>query len=88
MRIRSIFILASIALIIASCKQNQSNSNSNSKQENNDKLTIGVMASMDYLPLAVAQQRGYFADNNLEVIIQKFYSANDRDAAQIGRAHV
>lgn len=81
MRIRSIFILASIALIIASCKQNQSNSNSNSKQENNDKLTIGVMASMDYLPLAVAQQRDYFADNNLEVIIQKFYSANDRDAA-------
>lgn len=46
-----------------------------------DKLIIGVMSSMDYLPIAVAQQSGYFSDNGLEVEIHKFYSANERDAA-------
>ena len=61
-------------IIITSCGQNKTSSS-------NDTLTIGVMSSMDYLPLAVAKERGYFADNDLDVTIQKFYSANDRDAA-------
>lgn len=45
------------------------------------KLTIGVMSSMDYFPLAVAQQKGYFAEEGLDVTLQKFYAPNDRDAA-------
>lgn len=69
-----IFAIATILAFI-SCNQN------NKKDSSSEKLTIGVMASMDYLPLAVAQDRGYFADNDLEVVIQKFYSANERDAA-------
>ena len=44
-------------------------------------LTVGVMPSLDYLPLAVAQREGYFAKHNLSVVLQKFYSANERDAA-------
>ncbi len=44
-------------------------------------LTIGVMASMDYLPIAVAQANNYFEEEDIIVNIQKFYSANDRDAA-------
>ena len=44
-------------------------------------LSIGVMSSMDYLPLAVAQANGYFGQEGLTVNLQKFYSANERDAA-------
>ncbi|HTO14365.1 MAG TPA: ABC transporter substrate-binding protein [Edaphocola sp.] len=44
-------------------------------------ITIGVMASMDYLPIAVAQANKYFEEEGVVVKIQKFYSANDRDAA-------
>lgn len=44
-------------------------------------LTIGVMSSMDYLPIAVAQAANYFEEEDIVVKIEKFYSANDRDAA-------
>ena len=44
-------------------------------------LTVGVMSSLDYLPLAVATSSGYFTQEGIEVNLQKFYSANERDAA-------
>lgn len=57
--------------------------NSGKKQEKTDvqTLTIGVMPSMDYLPLAVAQREKYFEKHGVEVKIQKFVSANERDMA-------
>lgn len=66
-----LFILLTICLF--SCN------NSTSKDSNN--LTLGVMSSMDYLPLAVAQKEGYFEKVGLNIKLQKFYSANERDAA-------
>lgn len=47
----------------------------------NSQLTIGVMSSMDYLPLAVAKENGFFEQEGVYVTINKFYSANERDAA-------
>lgn len=56
------------------------------KQEEQElSLQIGVMSSMDYLPLAVAQEEGYFTDEGVTVVLQKFFSANDRDAAIQGK---
>ncbi|MFV0390658.1 MAG: ABC transporter substrate-binding protein [Paludibacteraceae bacterium] len=52
-----------------------------SPRNNDDELEVGVMASMDYLPIAVAKERGYFDEEGVVVTIQKFFSANDRDAA-------
>lgn len=46
-----------------------------------NKLVLGVMPSMDYLPLAVAIRESYFSSMGLELKIVKFYSANERDAA-------
>lgn len=51
------------------------------KKSQNETLNLGVMSSMDYLPLAVAQREGYFEKEELNIKIQKFYSANERDAA-------
>jgi len=39
------------------------------------------MSSLEYLPVAVAIGSGYFAEEGVEVKLQKFFSANDRDAA-------
>jgi ABC transporter, substrate-binding protein len=39
------------------------------------------MSSLEYLPVAVAIGNGYFAEEGVEVKLQKFFSANDRDAA-------
>lgn len=44
-------------------------------------LTVGVMPSMDYLPLAIAEREGYFSEFGVDVTIQLFFSANERDAA-------
>ncbi|MFR9165499.1 MAG: ABC transporter substrate-binding protein [Dysgonomonas sp.] len=51
------------------------------KNKKNVALNLGVMSSMDYLPLAVAEREGYFKETGLDIKIQKFYSANERDAA-------
>lgn len=70
------FIIALSVILLVSCT-------SNKKQENKDmpSLSIGVMSSMDYLPLAVAQREGYFAKHGVEVKIERFMSANQRDIA-------
>lgn len=64
-----------ILLLHASCSHSSRNSSSDQT------LKLGVMSSMDYLPLAVAQREGYFEKVGLSIKLQKFYSANDRDAA-------
>lgn len=46
-----------------------------------NQLILGVMPSMDYLPLAVALRENYFETLGLDLKIVKFYSANERDAA-------
>ncbi|MDR2892839.1 MAG: ABC transporter substrate-binding protein [Deltaproteobacteria bacterium] len=54
---------------------------SDDTQNTTPDLVLGVMPSMDYLPLAVAQREGYFKDLGIAVNLHKFYSANERDAA-------
>lgn len=65
-----------IGLSLISCS-------SEKKQERKDipSISIGVMSSMDYLPLAIAQREGYFEKHGVDVKIQKFVSANERDMA-------
>lgn len=67
----TIFILFIVCLI--SCNRTST--------KNTNQLTLGVMSSMDYLPLAIAEKEGYFDKVELDVKLQKFYSANERDAA-------
>jgi NitT/TauT family transport system substrate-binding protein len=50
-------------------------------KENETVLTLGVMPSMDYLPLAVAIREGYTEQVGLNLEIKRFYAATERDAA-------
>jgi NitT/TauT family transport system substrate-binding protein len=44
-------------------------------------LTIGVMGSVDIIPLVVAQEEGLFENQGVEVNVEIFSAAKDRDAA-------
>ena len=44
-------------------------------------VSIGVMPDIDSVPIIIAQEKGYFAEEGLKVDIQQFKSAMDRDAA-------
>ena len=70
-----LFILLSVFALL-SC-----NSGKKQNVEEVETLTIGVMPSMDYLPLAVAQREGYFEKHGVDIKLQKFVSANERDMA-------
>jgi NitT/TauT family transport system substrate-binding protein len=50
-------------------------------KKNERLLTLGVMPSMDYLPLAVAVHEGYTEQLELDLQIRRFYAATERDAA-------
>ncbi|MCI6099251.1 MAG: MetQ/NlpA family ABC transporter substrate-binding protein [Selenomonas sp.] len=52
-----------------------------SKSEPLPKLTIGLMPDVDSLPFIIAQEKGYFKEEGLDIELQQFKSAMDRDAA-------
>ncbi|MDY4416615.1 ABC transporter substrate-binding protein, partial [Selenomonas sp.] len=43
--------------------------------------TIGLMPDVDSLPFIIAQEKGYFKEEGLDIELQQFKSAMDRDAA-------
>ncbi len=57
--------------------------NSNDKtQKDLQPITIGLMPDTDSLPFIIAKEKGYFAEEGIEVNIQQYKSAMDRDSAQ------
>ena len=51
-------------------------------------LTVGVMPDLDSLPLIIADHNGYFKEEGLQLKIEHFKSAADRDTAlQTGKIH-
>lgn len=50
-------------------------------QTEKTKLRVGVMGSIDAVPLVIAQQNGYFEEEGVDLDLQIFKAANDRDAA-------
>ena len=80
MHIESKYILSLvlIASILLACTNKE---NKASDSDKNSQLNIGVMSSMDYFPIAVAKVNGFFEQEGVSVTINKFYSANERDAA-------
>ncbi len=69
-------VLLSVIVVFGTSCNNSGKSNKDIQM-----LNLGVMSSMDYLPLAVAQREGYFEKIGLDIKLHKFYSANERDAA-------
>lgn len=53
------------------------------KEESKDatKLRFGVMGSIDAVPLVIAQEKGFFKEEGIDLDLQIFKAAKDRDAA-------
>lgn len=64
-------------LLIAGC----GTASEEKKAERLPKLTIGLMPDTDSIPFIIAAERGYFAEEGVEVELVPFKSAMERDAA-------
>lgn len=82
MKKRFILITLIFALILSICLAGCSSS---AEKETSSKslksISIGVMPDLDSIPLIVAQHNGYFKEEGLDVKLEHFKSAADRDAA-------
>lgn len=76
--------LVSLALAVAAigtmtaCSKPKEDANASNEKT---KITMGVMGSIDAIPLVIAQENGYFEEEGLELDLQIFKAAKDRDAA-------
>ena len=71
-----VVLLMAILLIglVAGCGQQEA-------KKDLQPLNIGLMPDTDSLPFIIAQEKGYFKEEGLEVNIQQYKSAMDRDSA-------
>lgn len=74
-----ISLLMLFILVISGCSSSKSKSTANSG--NKMTLKVGTMPAPDSLPVYIAEQQGFFKEENLKVDIKKFQSPKDRDAA-------
>jgi NitT/TauT family transport system substrate-binding protein len=76
-------LMISISIVGCSTKANEPNDSQSPKT-----LTIGVMPDLDSLPFIIAQHNGYFKEEGIQVKIEHFKSAADRDTAlQTNKIH-
>lgn len=59
--------------------------NSCTNKDESNKIIVGAMPSISNLPIFYGVEEGIFEEKGLEVEVEKFFSAKDRDIAYIGR---
>lgn len=67
-------LLCALSMLVGGCTNKQGSGDMKS-------VTVGVMPDVDSIPIIIAQEKGFFAEEGLKVEIQQFKSAMDRDAA-------
>lgn len=70
-----------MAAVMASCAMMAGCGGQKAENAGLQGLAVGVMPDVDSVPIIIAEEKGYFAEEGLKVDIQKFKSAMDRDAA-------
>jgi len=75
-KIIALITAASLMLSLSACSPSQ-NAETAAKQA----LNFGLMSSVDAVPIVIASEKGYFQKEGIEVNLQSFKSAKDRDAA-------
>lgn len=79
-KILALITASMLMLSLAGCKSSKdagANPSDNKKQT----LNIGAMASVDAIPIIIAEQKGYFKKEGLNVKFEPFKNSKDRDAA-------
>ncbi len=73
-------LLLSMLILTLALAAGCGNSNDKTKKDLQP-ITIGLMPDTDSLPFIIAKEKGYFAEEGIEVNIQQYKSAMDRDSA-------
>ncbi len=77
---KKLFLLSMAAMMLLGTLLTGCGADNEAKKELQG-VSIGVMPDIDSVPIIIAQEKGYFAEEGLKVDIQQFKSAMDRDAA-------
>lgn len=76
LKIIAAVLLFTVPFTLQGCKKDGTGI-SNEKPE----LSFGIMPDVDSIPILIAKQQGYFEDEGLNIDIETFRSAMDRDSA-------
>lgn len=79
-KVTIILLVAMLALALTGCAGNkkEDTATQGSKMKS---LTIGLMPDVDSIPFIIAQEKGYFKEEGLQVTLKSFKSAMERDSA-------
>ncbi len=75
-RLLTTFMALAMVGTMAGCTKTQTEEVKETK-----KLRFGAMSSIDIVPIVIANEKGYFEEEGLELDFQLFTAAKDRDAA-------
>lgn len=70
-----LLLIITVLMLTTSCSENKVDPQQNST------LHIGVMPAVDSAPIFLAEKRGYFKENNLDIKIELFTNAQNRQSA-------
>ncbi|MDF2521037.1 MAG: metal transporter substrate-binding protein [Clostridia bacterium] len=79
-KITAICLALVLALSLTACSS-ASQPTADNTQTQGKTLTFGAMASVEMIPIIMAEENGYFEKQGVNVELQYFKSAKDRDAA-------
>lgn len=83
MKIKRIIAIAMTVLMTSSvmaCTKTEDQNTGDTKKELKT-IRMGVMGSIDAVPLVIADEKGYFEEEGIDLDLQIFNAAKDRDAA-------
>ena len=75
-----IFMIISMIFALGGCANTKKES-AGQEKGNLQSLTIGLMPDVDSIPFIIAQEKGYFKEEGINVKLESFKSAVDRDSA-------
>ena len=76
-----LFVCAVMLMLAVGCGKEQAKQESSGAKESTPALSVGLMPDTDSVPFIVAREKGFFAEEGVEVTLKPFKSAMDRDAA-------
>lgn len=79
-KIVMLVITVALSLVMTGCA-NDKKENTAQKQGQLQSITIGLMPDVDSIPFIIAQEKGYFKEEGLNVTLKQFKSAMERDSA-------
>ena len=78
---RNIYLFMAVCLLTLACGGNQETSEGNGFENDTARWHIAVLPTLDCMPLLVADERGFFADEGLSLSLHAYQAQMDADTA-------